>query len=137
MPLKRLLLLSSACILFSSASAAADIQKDSDGDGRTDTWVTLGKRGKPDVIAMDRYPSKRLDGKPDVWLHMEGDKIVLREWDRNFDGKPDFRAYERDKRLLKKEYDDNFDGRFERKVDAPARGSDGRTKTRPYDPTQI
>jgi len=100
-------------------------ERDSDYNGKIDTWMKYDATGAPIVISSDR----RVDGKPDYWIYLKNGLIYLREWDRNFDGKPDFRSLEKNHRLIEKHYDDNFDGKFEKIVKAPERGSTGRIKT--------
>lgn len=90
-------------------------ERDSDYDGRIDTWIEYEKPGVPSRISSD----KRVDGKADAWRYFRDGQLFLREWDRNFDGKADFRLHENKGSLIKKEYDDNFDGRFERTEKSP------------------
>lgn len=103
--------------------AQAVEKKDSDRDGKLDTWIELDAKGRPSVIARDRH---RKDGKPDTWVYLKNDAIYKREWDRNFDGRPDLRTLEVRQRLLEKQYDDDFDGRFEKTERPPAHGTPAR-----------
>lgn len=87
--------------------------KDSDHNGKLDTWVSYDTKGDPEVIADD---NNHADGKPHHWRYYKDGAVYKREWDRNFDGKADFRTLETKSRLLEKQYDDDFDGEFEKKV---------------------
>ncbi len=98
-------------------------KKDTNEDGKTDTWLTYGTTGELVLEASDK---SRGDGKPDRWVYYRNGAVTQREWDLNFDGKPDFRTLEVDKKFLEKQYDDNFEGKFEKFVKAPIRGSSGK-----------
>ncbi len=101
-------------------------EKDTNFDGKIDTWTDYDASGYPVLVAKD----KRGHGKPDTWIHAKNGSVEMREWDRNFDGKPDFRSKERGGHLIEKQYDNNFDGKFEKIEKAPQKGTILKTQTR-------
>ncbi len=117
-------------LLVAAPAWAADRveKKDTNGDGRIDTWTTTDKAGVPLEIRSDR---SHKDGKVDRWVYFKNGKMVRTEWDRNFDGKPDFKVFQDGTRLIEKQYDDNFDGKYERTVKAPEKGTVDSTSTTP------
>lgn len=116
---------------FSGAQAAPAPKetvetKDSNGDGKTDTWITRDGQRRVTMIATD---GKHKDGKPHHWVYYKNGAVTKREWDRNFDGNADLRIYENRGLVLKKEYDDNFDGKFGRVEKPLPKGSSGKIRT--------
>lgn len=106
------------CVLLivPEALAAAPETRDSNKDGRPDTWIQYGSSGQASLIADD---GDHHDGKPHHWRFFSHGEVSKREWDRNFDGKVDLRIFERHGHLVQKDYDDNFDGRFEKTEKLP------------------
>lgn len=118
-------------MVYYEADAIVTILVDRDKNGKYEekTDYTYGPDGKLLLLTLDK---QRGDGKPDYWKHYKAGAIYMREWDRNFDGKPDLRSYESLNHVTEKQYDDNFDGVFEKKWNAPKKGSSGRIKTSPF-----
>ncbi len=130
--MKRLVLVLALSLAAAPVWAADRVEKkDTNGDGRIDTWTTYDKAGVPTEIRSDR---SHKDGKVDDWVYLKQGKVVRHEWDRNFDGKPDFKLFQDGKRLIEKQYDDNFDGKYERTVKAPEPGTIDSTPTTPPAP---
>lgn len=105
-------------------------EKDTDGDGRVDTWIKYYFTGQPWVIARDTNG----DGKPDYWRHYKNGFLYKKERDRNYDGRVDLIiSYEGKVDMqytgdLPKEYerkeDNDFDGVFEKTERRKLRVSD-------------
>lgn len=110
-------------------SSPKTVAKDTNQDGKIDTWVQYRETGDLSLVSKDKA---RADGKPDSWIYYRKGSIYKREWDRNFDEKPDLRTLEENHRLIETQYDDNFDGTFEKTVKSPKKGSSGHTKTSPW-----
>ncbi len=100
-------------------------ERDSDHDGKTDTWIQYNLSGEATVVATD----KRVDGKPDYWRFLKKGAIYRREFDRNFDGRSDLKLVENNGHLVEKQYDNDFDGKFEKVEKAPEKGSTGLVRT--------
>lgn len=87
-------------------------EKDTDRNGKVDTWIQYYFTGLPWIIARDRNQ----DGKQDYWRYLKNGFVYKKERDRNYDGKVDLVvSYEGKSDLRYDEYDEPKE--FERKED--------------------
>ena len=96
-------------------------EKDSDRDGKPDTWIKYYFIGLPWIISRDR----NRDGAPDYWRYLKNGFVYKKERDRNFDGKvdlaisyegkPDLRFDEDEEaKEFERKEDNDYDGVFEK-----------------------
>jgi hypothetical protein len=85
-------------------------EKDLNGDGKVDTW----EKYAPDGVSLERAVyDLDFDGKPDVSLWFEKDKLVKKELAFGFDGIPRTWSYYENGKLVRKERDTTGRGKVD------------------------